>query len=155
MEQSNSEWEKAKADKDILELFKLLCNSHSFYRKQGSLVEKRAIRLKHDTFIWINPEDLQYFKLRWDKLIKEITRVGIDLDSLPEKNFLQFISALKVYGHSTAVQMQCIVRAAEIETNPDYDIAKIYEKLVSLYLRILHSQGLHRLKMQLCYKPGQ
>ena len=71
--------------------------------------------------------------MRWNKLIKEITRVGIDLDSLPDKNrFLQFVSAFKLYGHSTAVQMSCIVRASEIDTNPDYDIAKIYETLVSL-----------------------
>ena len=62
-----------------------------------------------------------------------MTRVGKDLDSLPDKNrFLQFISALKLYGHSTAVQMQCIVRAAEIDSNPDYDIAHFYETLVSL-----------------------
>jgi hypothetical protein len=65
--------------------------------------------------------------------MKEITRVGIDFDMLPEKNrFLQFISALKVYGHSTAVQMQCIIRASEVDTNPDYDIPKFYETLVSI-----------------------
>ena len=52
---------------------------------------------------------------------------------LPEKNrFLQFISALKLYGHSTAVQMACIVRASEVESNPDYDIPKYYEILVSI-----------------------
>ncbi len=101
--------------------------------QQASLVEQRAIRLKHDTFSWFSPEDLQYFKLRWDKLIKEMTRVGINLDSLPDKNcFLQFISALKLYGHSTAVQMSCIVRGAEIDTNPDYNITKFYETLVSI-----------------------
>ena len=33
MEQSNEDWEKAKTDKDILQLFKLLCDSHSFYGK--------------------------------------------------------------------------------------------------------------------------
>ena len=121
-----------KTDNDIVKMFKLLCDSHSFYGKQASLVEQRAIRLKHDTFSWISFEDLQHFKLRWDKLMKEITRVGIDFDMLPEKNrFLQFISALKVYGHSTAVQMQCIIRASEVDTNPDYDIPKFYETLVS------------------------
>ncbi len=40
--------------------------------------------------------------------------------------------AFKLYGHSTAVKMSCIVRASEIDTNPDYNIAKIYETLVSL-----------------------
>ena len=87
------------------------------------------------TYNLISPEDLKKLKLWWDKLIKKITRVGIDLDSLPEKNrFLQFVSALKVYGHSTAFQMHCIIRAAEIVTNVDYDIAKIYETLASLTL---------------------
>ena len=76
-------------------MFTLLCESHSFYGKQASLVEQRAIRLKHDTFMWISPEDLQHFKLRWDKLVKELTRVEIDLIALAEKNrFLQFVSAL-------------------------------------------------------------
>jgi hypothetical protein len=42
MEQSNADWEKAKADNDILQLFKLLCDSHSIYGKQASLVEQRA-----------------------------------------------------------------------------------------------------------------
>ena len=94
-------------------MFKLLCSSHNFYGKAASLVEQTAIRLKHDTFIWISPEDLQHFKLRWDKLLKELLRVGIDEVMLPPKNrFLQFVSALKIYGHSTAVQMQCIVRAS-------------------------------------------
>jgi len=92
-------------------MFFLLCDSHNFYGKAASLVEQTAIRLKHDTFIWIRSKDLQQFKLRWDKLIKELLRVGIDDVMLPPKNrFLQFVSALKVYGHSTVVQMQCIVR---------------------------------------------
>ncbi len=98
-------------------------------------MEQRSIRLRHDTFIWISPEDLQHFKLRWNKLVKELTRVGIDdLVMLPEKNrFLQFVSALKLYGHSTAVQMSCIVRASEVDTNPDYyDIPKYYETLISI-----------------------
>jgi hypothetical protein len=133
LEQSSADWEKAKVDNDIIKMFVLLCNSHNFYGKAASLVEQRTIRLKHDTFIWISPEDLQHFKLRWDKLIKEMTRVGINLDSLSDKNcFLQFISALKLYGHSTAVQMSCIVRGAEIDTNPDYNITKFYETLVSI-----------------------
>jgi hypothetical protein len=106
-------------------MFMLLCDSHSFYGKQASLVEQRAIRLKHDTFVWISPEDLQHFKLRWDKLLKELTSVGIDLVMLPPKNrFLQFVSALKLHGHSTAVQMQCIVRASQVDTNTDFDIPK-------------------------------
>ena len=86
LEQSFADWEKAKIDNDIVKMLTLLCDSHSFYGKQASLVEQRAIRLKHDTFIWISPEDLQHFKLRWDKLIKELTRVGIDVVMLPEKN---------------------------------------------------------------------
>ena len=96
LEQSSADWEKAKIDKDIVKMFTLLlCESHSFYGKQASLVEQRAIRLKHDTFMWISPEDLQHFKLRWDKLVKELTRVEIDLIALAEKNrFLQFVSAL-------------------------------------------------------------
>jgi hypothetical protein len=106
----------------------------SLARLTASLEEQRATRLKHDTFIWISPEDLQHFKLRWDKLTKELTRVGIDIVMLPpEKNrFLQFVSALKTYGHSTVVQMSCIVRASEVDTNPDYNIAKFYGTLISL-----------------------
>ena len=96
-------------------------------------MEQRSIRLKHDTFSWISPEDLQNFKLRWDKLVKELTRVGIDIAMLPLKNrFLQFVSALKLYGHSTAVQMACIMRASEVDTNNDYDIPKFYDTLVSV-----------------------
>ena len=134
LEQSSADWEKAKVDNDIIKMFVLLCDSHNFYGKAASLVEQRTIRLKHDTFIWISPEDLQHFKLRWDKLIKELLRVGIDVVMLPPKNrFLQFVSALKLYGHSTAVvQMQCIVRASEVDTNTDYDITKFYDNLISL-----------------------
>jgi hypothetical protein len=133
LEQSNLDWETAKTSDDVIEMFKLLCDSHNFYEKAASLVEQTAIRLKHDTFIWISPEDLQHFKLRWEKLLKELLRVGIDLVMLPPKNrFLQFVSALKVYGHSTVVQMQCIVRAAEVDTNTDYDKPKFYENLNSL-----------------------
>ncbi len=133
LEQSSADWEKAKVDNDIIKMFVLLCDSHNFYGKAASLVEQRAIRLKHDTFMWISPEDLQHFKLRWDKLIKELLRVGIDVVMLSPKNrFLQFVSALKLYGHSTVVQMQCIVRASEVDTNNDYDIPKFYENLVSL-----------------------
>ena len=73
LEQSSADWEKAKTGNDIVKMFMLLCDSHSFYGKQASLVEQRAIRLKHDTFVWISPEDLQHFKLRWDKLLKELT----------------------------------------------------------------------------------
>ena len=60
MQQSNADcWEKAKTDNDILQMFKhFLCDFHSFYGKQASLVEQRAIRLKHDTFSWVRPEDL-------------------------------------------------------------------------------------------------
>jgi hypothetical protein len=66
-------------------------------------------------------------------MIKELVRVGIDMVMLPEKDrFLQFASALKVYGHSTAVQLSCIVRASEVDTNTDYDIVKFYEKLIQL-----------------------
>jgi hypothetical protein len=134
LEQSSADWEKAKVDNDIVKMFVLLCDSHNFYGKAASLVEQTAIRLKHDTFIWISPEDLQHFKLRWDKLLlKELFRVGIDLVMLPPKNrFLQFVSALKLYGHSTVVQMQCIVRASEVDTNTDYDKPKFYDNLISL-----------------------
>jgi hypothetical protein len=121
LEQSNTDWETAKTADNIIEMFKLLCASHNFYGKAASLVEQTAICLKHDTFIWISPEDLQHFKLRWDKLLKELIRVGIDEVMLPRKNrFLQFVSALKIYGHSTVVQMQCIVRASEVDKNTDY-----------------------------------
>jgi hypothetical protein len=85
LEQSSANWGKAKIDNDIIKMFILLCDSHNFYGKQASLVEQRAIRFKHDTFIWISPEDLQHFKLRWDKLIKELTRVGIDVVMLPRQ----------------------------------------------------------------------
>ena len=51
LEQTNAAWGKAKTDNDIVKIFTLLCDSHSFYGKQASLVEQRAIRLKHDTFI--------------------------------------------------------------------------------------------------------
>ena len=118
MEQSNADWETAKTDDKVIEIYKLLCESHNFFGKTASLEEQRVVRLKHDTFVWISPEDLQHFKLRWDKMIKELVRVGIDTVMLPDKNrFLQFASALKLYGHSTAVQMSCIVRASEVEAN--------------------------------------
>ena len=149
---------KGKIDNDIVKMFVLLCDSHNFYGKAASLVEQRAIRLKQDTFIWISPEDLQHFKLRWDKLIKELLRVGIDAVMLPPKNrFLQFVSALKLYGHSTVVQMQCIVRASEVDTNTDYDIPKFYDNLISLSIsqHPQYLQGLHRLKILPRYKPGQ
>ena len=58
LEQSSADWEKAKIDNDIVKMFILLCDPHNFYGKQASLVEQRAIRLKHDTFVWISPEDL-------------------------------------------------------------------------------------------------
>jgi hypothetical protein len=60
MQQSNTDcWEKAKTDNDTLQMFKhFLCDFHSFYGKQASLVEQRAIRLNHDTFSWVSPEDL-------------------------------------------------------------------------------------------------
>ena len=76
---------------------------------------------------------MQHFKLRWDKLLKELLRVGIDEVMLPPKNrFLQFVSTLKVYGHSTVVQMQCIVRTSEVDKNTDYNIPKFYDNLISL-----------------------
>ena len=67
LEQSSADWEKAKVDNDIVKMFVLLCDSHNFYGKATSRVEQTAIRLKHDTFIWISHEDLQHFKLRWDR----------------------------------------------------------------------------------------
>ena len=79
LEQSSADWEKAKTDNDIVKIFILLCDSHNFYGKQAFLVEQRVIHLKHDTFVWISPEDLQHFKLRWDKLLQKLTRVGIDV----------------------------------------------------------------------------
>jgi hypothetical protein len=140
LEQSSADWEKAKVDNDIVKMFVLLCDSHNFYGKAASRVEQTAIRLKHDTFIWISPEDLQHFKLRWDKLLnKELLRIGIDLVMLPPKNrFLQFVSALKLYGHSSVVQMQCIVRASEVDTNTDYDTPKFYDNLISLSIISQH-----------------
>ena len=134
MEQSSSDWETAKTADKVIEMFKLLCDSHNFFGKTVSLEEQRVVQIKHDTFFLISPEDLQHFKLRWDKMTKELARVGIDTVMLPEKNrFLQFTSALKTYGHSTVVQMSCIVRASEVDTNTDYDnIAKFYELLISL-----------------------
>jgi hypothetical protein len=134
IKQSNSDWETAKTADKVIEMFKLLCESHNFFGKTASLEEQCVIRLKHDTFSWISPEDLQHFKLRWDKMIKELARVGIDTVMLQEKKnrFLQLVSALKTYGHSTVVQMSCIVRASEVDTNTDYDIAKFYEKIISL-----------------------
>ena len=76
LEQSSADWEKAKTDNDIVKMFILLCDSHNFFGKQASLLEQHAIRLKHDTFVWISPEDLQHFKLRWDKLLKGWNRLS-------------------------------------------------------------------------------
>ena len=53
LEQSNTDWETAKTADNVIEMFKLLCASHNFYGKAASLVEQTAIRLKHDTFIWL------------------------------------------------------------------------------------------------------
>ena len=64
LEQSGADWEQAKTDNNIVKMFVLLCDSHNFYGKAASRVEQTAIRLKHDTFIW-------------DKLLKELLRIGI------------------------------------------------------------------------------
>jgi len=126
LEQGHATWEKAKVDNELTVLMATACKSHNFFGATASLKEQNVVRLKHDTFVWINPEDLPQFKLRWDKLIKEILRVGITIVMLPEKNrFLQFATALSQFGHySIMVKQRCILRVSTIETDPDYDIHK-------------------------------
>ena len=133
LEQGHAAWDLAKNTNAVTTLMETLCNSHNFFGAAASLKEQNVVRLKHDTFVWINPEDLPQFKLRWDKLIKEILRVGITIVMLPEKNrFLQFATALSQFGHSVMVKQRCILRVSTIETDPDYDIDPFYTELVAL-----------------------
>ena len=133
LEQSHVAWEQAKVTNNVTVMMGTACDSHNFFGAAASLKEQNVVRLKHDTFVWINPEDLPQFKLRWDKLIKEILRVGITIVMLPEKNrFLQFATALSQFGHSVMVKQRCILRVSTIETDPDYDIDPFYTVLVAL-----------------------
>ena len=131
LEQHHAEWDTAKKSNDLLKIYSLILSAHSFFGSKASLQEQKLVRVRHDTFSWHSPEDLAQFKYRWDKLIKEVERVGITVDLLPMKErFFAFISALKNYGHSTMVQMSCMMRSATIDSDADYDIERFYDQLV-------------------------
>ena len=88
--------------------------------------EQTDVRHKHDYFAWIGPEVLQHFKLRWDDLIKEAARVGMDRDLSDKSRFYHFSVALVKYGHSDLVRRESVQRAAHIDVNPNYDIADLH-----------------------------
>ena len=77
-EQKHAAFDTAKADDAIVTLFNLLISSHNFYGQVASLKEQTDVRHKHDYFVWVSPEVLQYFKLRWDDMIKEAIRSSWD-----------------------------------------------------------------------------
>jgi len=94
----------AKEGGAIVTLFTLLISTHNFYEQVASLKEQTDVRHKHDYFAWTSPEVLQHFKLRWDDLIKEAVRVGIDGDLSDKSRFYHFSVALVKYGHSERVR---------------------------------------------------
>ena len=131
-EQSNALWDKAKEEDNIVAIFKLSISSHNFYGQVASLREQKDVRHQHDFFMWISPEVLQQFKLRWDDMIKEAIRVGIDKDLTPTNRFYHFTNALTKYGHSSLIRQQSMIKVAEIDVNPDYSIADFYEAIVRI-----------------------
>jgi hypothetical protein len=77
-EQEHAAFDTAKADDEVVTLFNLLISSHNFYEQVASLKEQTDVRHKHDYFVWVSPEVLQHFKLRWDDMIKEAIRSSWD-----------------------------------------------------------------------------
>ncbi len=113
-------------------LFTLLISSHNVYGQVASLKEQADVRHKHDYFAWTSPEVLQHFKLRWDDLIKEAARVGIDGDLTDKSRFYHFSVALVKYGHSDLVRRESAQRAAHVDVNPNYDIEAHYQTCIRL-----------------------
>ncbi len=118
-EQEHVAFDTAKETDAIVTLFTLLISSHNFYGQVASLKEQTDVRHKHDYFAWISPEVLQHFKLRWDDMIKEAVRVGIDGELSDKSRFYHFCFALIKYGHSDLVRRESAQRAAHIDVNPE------------------------------------
>jgi len=131
-EQEHAAFDTAKEADAIVTLFTLLISSHNFYGQTASLKEQTDVRHKHDYFSWISPELLSHFKLRWDELIKEATRVGIDGELSDKNRFYHFSVALVKYGHSDLVRRESAQRAAHIDVNADYDIDDHYQTCIRL-----------------------
>ena len=58
LEQGHAAWELAKTNNNVTLLMGTACDSHNFFGAAASLKEQNVVRLKQDTFVWINPEDL-------------------------------------------------------------------------------------------------
>ena len=99
-------------------------------RLTASLKEQTDVRHKHDYFSWTSPELLSHFKLRWDDLIKEAKRVGIDAELSDKNRFYHFAIALVKYGHSDLVRRESAQRAAHIDVNTEYDIEDHYQTCI-------------------------
>ena len=142
-EQEHAAFDTAKEIDAIVTLFTLLISSHNFYGQVASLKEQTDVRHKHDYFAWTSPGVLQHFKLRWDDLIKEAARVGIDGDLTDKSRFYHFSVALVKYGHSDLVRRESAQRAAHIDVNPNYDIEAHYQTCIRLQ-RIDTDTSVHR-----------
>ena len=103
-EQEHAAFDTTKETDSIVTLFTPLISSHNFYGQVASLKEQTDVRHKHDYFAWISPEVLQHFKLRWDDMIKEAVRVGIDGDLTHKSRFYHFSVALVKYGRSNRIR---------------------------------------------------
>jgi hypothetical protein len=105
LEQHHATWENAKKDDAILRMYKLTCSAHNFFGSTASLQEQKSIRVKHDTFSWTSPEDLAQYKYRWDKLVKELDRVGIKDQQLPAKGTILRVckctEVLRTFNHGS------------------------------------------------------
>ena len=113
-------------------MFTLLISSHNFYGQVASLKEQTDVRHKHDYFAWTSPEVLQHFKLRWDDMIKEAVRVGIEGELSDKSRFYHFCYALVKYGHSDLVRRKSAQRASHIDVNPEYNIEDHYQRCIRL-----------------------
>lgn len=81
-EQKHAAFNTALANDAIATLLNLLISLHNFYGQVTSLRSRRTSVINTTTLwcMWISPEVLQQFKLRWDDMVKEASRVGIDGD---------------------------------------------------------------------------
>ena len=137
--QSKTDWVAAKKNNDPVVALMLLSRSHTFFGKTASSREQQKVVSEVYNFVWKSPETLPTFKKRWEDLAKRVANMGITDGQLPKKILmLSFANALCSYGHSTAVQNECIFVVAHIdgalETQryADYNIDLLYEELVRL-----------------------
>jgi hypothetical protein len=112
-EQEHAAFDAAKEADAIVTLFTLLISSHNFFYGQTAILKEQTdVRHKHDYFSRNSPEVLQHFKLRWDDMIKEAARVGIDGELSDKSRFYHFSFALVKYGLSDLVRRESAQRAA-------------------------------------------